>query len=62
MRIREELYAANIDRTGEKEREEGIETIEIIPVAKIEALIQSSQIIDGFTLGLFLRARLAGVV
>ncbi|GBE42301.1 ADP-ribose pyrophosphatase [bacterium BMS3Bbin10] len=62
LSIRADLYAAHIDRTGAPDRADGIETIEIIPVAKIEALIQSSQIIDGFTLGLFLRARLAGVV
>ncbi len=56
------FFAARIHKLGTPDRSEGIEAIEALPVAKVEALIRDSTIIDGFTLSIFLRARLAGIV
>jgi ADP-ribose pyrophosphatase len=62
LSIRADLYAAHIDRVGEPEHADNISEVRVVEVGECEALIRSSQIIDGFSLALFLRARLAGLV
>jgi ADP-ribose pyrophosphatase len=62
LSIRANLFAAHIDKTGAPDRRDGIDTIETVPVKKVEELIRSSEIIDGFSLALFLRARLADLI
>ena len=60
LSIRAELYLAHIDGIGEPDRGDGIADIVTMGVADVEERIGSSRIIDGFTMALFLRARLAG--
>jgi ADP-ribose pyrophosphatase len=62
LSIRADLYAAHIDGVGPPDRADNISEIKVVGVAGVEELIRSSQIIDGFSLSLFLRARLAGIV
>jgi len=62
LSVRADLYAALIDGVGKPDRADNITEIKVVGVAKVEELIRSSQIIDGFSLSLFLRARLAGIV
>jgi len=62
LSIRADLYAAHIDGIGEPEHADNISEVRVVEVDECEALIRSSQIIDGFSLALFLRARLAGLV
>jgi ADP-ribose pyrophosphatase len=56
------FFAARIQEFGEPDRADGIDTIETMSVARVEDLMRDSTIIDGFTLSIFLRARLAGVI
>jgi len=62
LTIAAHFFAARIKAFGAPDRADGIESIETLPVAKVEDLMRNSTIIDGFTLSLFLRARLAGLV
>ena len=62
LMIRAHLFAADVDKIGELDRREGIEAIHVVDVEKVERLIQRGEIIDGFTMATFLRARLAGIV
>jgi ADP-ribose pyrophosphatase len=60
--IRAELFAAQIDGIGRPDRGDGIGDIKVFAIAEVERMIRSSDIFDGFSLSLFLRARLAGIV
>ena len=62
LSIHANLFAARIGGIGAPDRSDGIDEIQVIEVADVERLIGSSQIIDGFTLATFLRARLAGII
>jgi ADP-ribose pyrophosphatase len=55
-----ELYLARIDAIGRPDRHEAIQSLEVLPVAGVEALIADGTITDGPTLALFLRGRLRG--
>ena len=44
------------------DRADGIAEIMIVEVPEVVEIIRSSRIFDGFSLALFLRARLAGIV
>lgn len=56
------LFAAYLDDVGEPNRKEGISDIMLASTSEVERMITSAEIIDGFTLAVFLRARLAGLV
>lgn len=56
------LFAACIDGIGAPQRAEGIAEVHVLPVGELENLIVSGKIIDGFTLSLFARARLRGLL
>lgn len=62
LSIRANLYAARIDGIGEPQHADNISEVRVVDVEECEELVCSSQIIDGFSLALFLRARLAGIV
>ncbi len=62
MSIISELYAARIDAVGQLDRGEGIDRVQLLPVAEFETLIDRGEIIDGFTLSLFARARVRGLI
>jgi ADP-ribose pyrophosphatase len=62
LAIRADLYAAHIDSVGQPENADNIAQVKVVDVAECEQMIRSSQIKDGFSLSLFLRARLAGLV
>jgi ADP-ribose pyrophosphatase len=59
LSIRARLFAAEIDGIGGYDILEGIEDVRVMDVATVEQKILSSEIIDGFSLALFTRARLA---
>ena len=56
------FFAARVDRIGTPDRADGIADIRVVQVVEIEELMRTSRIIDGFTLSLFLRARLTGLI
>jgi len=58
LAIRANLFVAKIDRIGASDPLEGIESVHPYAVAEVERLIADGVIIDGFTMALFLRARL----
>jgi ADP-ribose pyrophosphatase len=60
--IRADLYAAHIDGVGQPDRADAISDIKVADVPEVEEMIRSSKIIDGFSLSVFLRARLVGIV
>jgi ADP-ribose pyrophosphatase len=62
LTIRADLFAAHIDGIGQPDHTDNISEIRAVEVAECEAMIRASQIIDGFSLAIFLRARLAGIV
>lgn len=55
-----ELFLARIDAIGVPDRHEAIQSLDVLPVARVEALIADGTITDGPTLTLFLRGRLGG--
>jgi len=59
LSIRARLFAATIDRIGRRDVREGIEDVRAVDVATVEYKILSGEIIDGFSIALFTRARLA---
>jgi ADP-ribose pyrophosphatase len=56
------LFVARIDQVGVSDPLEGIEDVHVYPVADVERLIGDGVIIDGFTMALFLRARLRQLI
>jgi ADP-ribose diphosphatase len=62
LSIRAWLFAAEIDGIGKRDLREGIEEVRAMDIAAVEEKIRSSEIIDGFTLALFTRARLAKLI
>jgi len=56
------LYVATIDRVGTPQQAEGIAEIKTVTCEELEELISSGEIIDGFSLSLFARARLSGLI
>jgi ADP-ribose pyrophosphatase len=62
LAIRGNLYAAHIDGTGKPQRADNIAEIKVVDIAEVKELIRTSQIYDGFSMALFLRARLAGII
>lgn len=59
LSIRARLFAAVVDRIGRRDVQEGIEEIRAMQLATVEYKILSGEIIDGFSIALFARARLA---
>lgn len=55
-----QLYIAKIAAIGSPDRHEAIRALEVLPIARVEALIADGIITDGPTLALFLRGRLLG--
>jgi ADP-ribose diphosphatase len=62
LSIRAHLFIARIDQVGASDPLEGIEDVHAYPVADVERLIGDGVIIDGFTMALFLRARLRQLI
>lgn len=62
LSIRAQLFVARIDQIGVSDPLEGIEEAQAYPVADVERLIGDGVIIDGFTMALFLRARLRQLI
>lgn len=62
LAIRANLFAAHIDGIGRPDRGDGIGDIKVFETAQVERMVRASEMIDGFSLSLFLRARLAGIV
>jgi ADP-ribose pyrophosphatase len=56
------LFAVRIDAVGRPDSAEGISGLEVLGMTEVEARIRSGEILDGFTMGAFLRARLAGLI
>ncbi|MGW7351924.1 NUDIX hydrolase [Streptomyces sp. NPDC054784] len=59
---RVELYAARISAIGDLGAEEGIRRTRVVSVAEAEDLIREGELTDGFTLAVYTRARLAGLL
>lgn len=55
-----QLFVAKIAAIGSPDRHEAIQSLEVLPIARVEALIADGTITDGPTLALFLRGRLRG--
>ena len=62
LSIRSALYVATIDAVNEPEHGEGIVAIRAVDIDELECLIRGGEIIDGFSLSLFARARVRGLV
>jgi ADP-ribose pyrophosphatase len=62
LAIRARLYVARIDEIRHVDLGESISEATAVGTANLEALIRSGEIIDGFSLALFARARLLGLV
>jgi ADP-ribose pyrophosphatase len=62
LAIRAHLFVARIDQVGASDPLEGIEDARAYSVADVEQLIGDGVIIDGFTMALFLRARLRQLI
>ncbi len=62
LTIGADFFAARITATGAPDRADGIEAIAVMTVVEVEKLIRKAAIFDGFTLSIFLRARLLGIV
>jgi ADP-ribose diphosphatase len=62
LSIRAHLFAAEIDAIGRHDPLEGVEDVRAMDIACVEQKIVSNEIIDGFSLALFTRARLAGLI
>lgn len=62
LSIRAHLFAARVGVLGSGDALEGIEDVRAMDVAEVEARMASGEVIDGFSLALFLRARLNGLV
>lgn len=62
LSIRAHLYAAKVDKLGAVDAVEGIQDVRAMEVGEVEELMGSGEVIDGFSLALFLRARLKGLV
>jgi ADP-ribose pyrophosphatase len=62
LSIMAKFFVARIEATGAPDLSDGIGAILQASVEEVEAMIRNSQIIDGFTLAIFLRARLAGLI
>jgi ADP-ribose pyrophosphatase len=62
LSMRAHLFAAEIDAIGNFDVSEGVRSVRALAVAEIEQKIVSGAIIDGFTIALFTRARLSGLI
>lgn len=62
LSIRAYLFAAEIDAIGRRDLREGVEDVRAMDVACVERKIVSGEIIDGFSIALFARARLGGLI
>lgn len=56
------LFAARIDRIGVLEESEGIRRALTVAPAEMDEMIRTGAVSDGFTIAVYTRARLAGVV
>nr|WP_306228881.1 NUDIX hydrolase [Aurantimonas sp. CSK15Z-1] len=62
LSIRARLFLAKVDGLGATDVLEAIEDVRPYAVTEVEEKIASGVIIDGFTMALFLRARLKGLI
>jgi ADP-ribose pyrophosphatase len=62
LAIRARLYVARIDEVRHVDRAESISEATPVSTARLETLIRDGEIIDGFSLALFARARLLGLL
>lgn len=62
LSIRAHLFFAEVERLGEPDALEGITDVTAMPVSRLEQMLRDDVIIDGFSLALFARARLRGLI
>lgn len=62
LSIRAHLFFAEIDGLGSPDPLEGITDVTAVPVSQLESMLGDGTIIDGFSLALFARARLRGLI
>ena len=62
LAIRSRLYVAQIDEVRALDRAESISEAMTLSVPNLEKMIRDGEIIDGFSISLFARARLRGLV
>jgi ADP-ribose pyrophosphatase len=62
LSIRAHLFAAEIDAIGEFDVSEGVRSVHALDVVEVEEKIMTGVIIDGFSMALFMRARLSGLI
>jgi ADP-ribose pyrophosphatase len=62
MALRVLLYMAELTSVGRPAVGEGVGEVRMVDVETFEAMVRSEDIVDGFTLGAFLRARLEGLI
>ncbi|MDO8875003.1 MAG: NUDIX hydrolase [Pseudolabrys sp.] len=62
LSIMAKFFVARIEAVGAPDLADGIGAIVQASVDEVETMIGNSQIIDGFSLSIFLRARLAGLI
>jgi ADP-ribose pyrophosphatase len=62
LSIRAHLFFAEVESLGEPDVLEGITDVVAMPVARLEEMVRNDVIIDGFSLALFARARLRGLI
>jgi len=56
------LFLAHLKSFGEANQDEGIEFFKLMEPSEIEEMIKDSRITDGFTIAVFTRARLRGLI
>lgn len=62
LAIRARLYVARIDQVRALDRAESIHEATAVTVHELEEMLRNGQIIDGFSISLFVRARLTGLI
>lgn len=62
LSIKAELFFAEVDALGPSDPLESIISVKPYSVSEVENFIAKNEIIDGFTMALFLRARLKGLI
>ena len=59
---RVKLYFANLKSVGKPAEKEGIESYYFVSLAELEEMIASAKITDGFTIAIYTRAKLRGLL
>lgn len=57
-----QLVLAKLKSIGAVEQDEGIKSYQLVTIEKLEEMIRDAEITDGFTIAVFTRARLRGLI